>query len=336
MNTWPDVAEPWNAWQQLDRFGAGVVWDESQQLWVVHTPELVSAVANDPGRFSSAVPDERDMVLDFLLTVDPPRHGVDRRLFLRIFGPRLAAATRGSSEIVRWAGASITATRRLDLVAGFCKPVADAVSSLVVGYLDAPELSRDAPADIRMELLRLSARERPEPSDGEAPFEFLRQCLINEGLRPDVAAGRVSGLACSVLIALHGTLSAAIALAFLGVARGTPPDVGEPVKADSPLLGLFRIARTDAFLDGAAIRAGDRLFLAWGAANRVSENGDYSFGVGPHRCPASRLVNSVVSESVVFASSKWRTTLLENPRFTKHSHFRAPESLVCDVEILDA
>ncbi|WP_375504419.1 cytochrome P450 [uncultured Jatrophihabitans sp.] len=93
--------------------------------------------------------------------------------------------------------------------------------------------------------------------------------------------------------------------------------VEESLRLETPLLGLARILKDDAVVDGVTVSAGERVMLLWGAANRdplVFESPEefrvdrdnahkhISFGAGVHRCvgaPLARLEMRVVLEEVL-------------------------------------
>lgn len=144
MLAWLDVTTPEVAWARFAH-REGPTWLSDDQLWVVHSPAQVDAVASDTERFSNAVPGDRNLAFDFLLTVDPPRHGVDRSAFLRRFAPRLHATNTVAPKLAEECAAPIVPSGPVELVDAFCRPLAAAVGQKVIGRLDPVELSEHAP-----------------------------------------------------------------------------------------------------------------------------------------------------------------------------------------------
>lgn len=159
----------------------------------------------------------------------------------------------------------------------------------------------------------------------------LLEDLVSGGTERDVAAARITGLACAVMVALHDTLAAAVALALLRVARlGSPASIAA-VEFDTPLLGLYRVAQADVRLGEAIVAQGDLLFVAWAAAAYQSGDARYLYGAGPHRCPAATLSDAVVASALQYASTHWDLELLHRPLFAELPHLRIPTALVCEV-----
>jgi cytochrome P450 len=310
------------------------MWEPAAGVWLAHDPEQVEEIARATSTFSSAVPGERDSLYDFLLTVDPPRHTDDRRSFLRHFGTRMSHAVEAVPFTVSDV-ADRVAPGPVDLMASLCRPIGQRLSAEVLGWVDVEELSAAPMAiweELRRSLGEQSSRDRREAS----PLMAIVHELDTGGLAPEVSRGRVAGLAVAMQLALEQTLPAAIGLALARLAAGQTVSETHPVASDTPLLGLYRIATRDVQMGPAHIRRGDRLFLAWAAANSETEMGrDFSYGIGAHRCPAAWLGDKVVRTATEYVGRQWNLELLEPPTFRPHQHFRSPDSLVCMVNKLD-
>jgi cytochrome P450 len=331
MPDWPDVADPQRSWTQLEACPSPT-WLDREQTWLVHAPDQVEQVARDVKSFSNSVPGPRRMELDFLLTVDPPQHRLERAAFQRHFGVRIRAAAASSFATVAALAATVRSRDVVDLVPAFCRPLGAAVSDRIVGHLD-PTIFNAAPSGIRSELHRLfDLRQQRAEQDASMPFHDLLQELRDAGVPAEVAGGRVAGLACAILIAAEDTLPAGAALALARIAAGDEVDPRTPLACDPPILGLYRVARQPATLGDVRIREGQRLFVSWAAANRASDTGAYTYGIGVHRCPAAGLVDRTVGAVAAHAQAHWRLELAEPVRFRVHAHLRAPTALRCRLE----
>lgn len=328
MDEWLSVATPAVTWKQLVA-NPRPVWVAEKSLWLVHVPAQVERVACDPRTFSSAVPGERRLDCDPLLTVDPPQHTRDRYEFVHRFGPRIRRARRRALESARQLVSELPSSVELDLVSAFCRPLGAIVGDEVVGTI-RPDAFNVAPSSVYRELERLaSLRERP---DRDTPIEEMRDALCAGGVTPERAAGRAAGLACALLVACEETLPAGIALTLARVAGGDTTRAPRPLMADTPLLGLYRVARRAATVGGVRMRRGEQVFLAWAAANARGGTFDYTYGFGPHRCPAAGLVDAVVGGAVSELVTRAAVTLLDPVEYHAHSHFRAPVALRCRME----
>lgn len=326
MASWPDTAAPRTTWQQL-RGAECPVWIPDQETWLIHRPEHVEQVARDPAAFSNAVPSPRRMEHDYLLTVDGARHRQQRAAFLRYFGPRISAATATAPQTVHGVVSTLDSEDPVELVEKLCLPLGRAASRQIVGSVDETDLVR-ADAETLVELRRLLGN-RDVPSDAGSPSSELLRRLIDDGATATVASSQVAGLLCALLVAAEDTLPAAFALALQRSLAGEKVPRRHPLAVDTPLLGLFRVCRRATSVGDIRIPAGDRLFVAWAAANHAATAHDYTFGVGVHRCPAANAVNELVTALVTCVHASLTLRLVQPVEFEPHSHVRRPRALTC-------
>jgi cytochrome P450 len=319
------MADPRATWQQLAEAGTPV-WFEHESCWLVHRPGDVRNAARTPDVFANQVSGSRNLRHDFLLTTDGERHRHDRRAFIRRFAGRLAAAESAATAVVGPRLARLPASGGVEMFSEFCVPIAAEVADMVIGRLDE-ELLLGAAPEVAATLAGMIS-DRARSSTDESPVALLAGDLREAGCDRETADTRAGVLACSILMALQETLASAVALTCLAIGHGERIDPQQPLKARSPLLGLFREAMQDTQLGGAQIRRGQIVMLAFDAASFASTE-DFSFGVGEHRCPAASLANAVVNASVAAVSSVGRLRIAEPPRFGPHSHFRIPDRLEC-------
>lgn len=328
---WPSVRTPSKSWRELAK-AEGPVWCPERRIWLVHRAEDINAVCSNPEVFSNQVAGERNLNYDFLLTVDPPRHTLDRTNFLRCFGPTLRRAYAQVPQLVADGGNALASGNEIDLVADFCHPLGQAVAESVLGC-PIPDPESGDLSD-RAEQLLANCDSAPGIDVG-TPLRQLRDKILGYS-SSDEAMGRTRGLAAAMLVACETTLPAAVALAIWNDAQpgGWGPCVPprSPLIADTPLLGLFRSVTRRAEVGGTTFRAEDDLFLCFGAANLASRTSgscrDYSFGVGIHSCPARRLVERTVAASVEYAHRSFAVrSELGQLDVREHGHLREPTSL---------
>jgi cytochrome P450 len=92
-----------------------------------------------------------------------------------------------------------------------------------------------------------------------------------------------------------------------------PRFVEETLRLESPVQGLFRVARQAVIIDGIEVPAGAKLFLAFGAANRDpgqfpcpaqldidrrNAHTHVAFGSGPHRCVGQMLARKELAIAI--------------------------------------
>jgi len=308
--------------------------------WVVHRPEHVDEAASLPGIFSSSVDGPRDKTLDFLLTVDPPRHGADRALVLELLAGPLRRARRNALSFAASAAASLPARQSVDLVADFAQPLAAHVACDLLGL---PASAHRPLLDLVRTLVSAAAPESPPAPSAWTIPELVATSPVLVGLSNALARSvdrgqaMAEGFAAAVAVAAVDTTSAMLALslrAALYAPLVSPDGHLPPALLETPLLGLYRQLLSPAILGGVELRSGERVLLAWALAQRHLEArgapGSYLFGRGDHTCPARSLAWTVVSAGLSAAAARVRvmdigaapTPLRDTPY-----HFQALSSL---------
>lgn len=317
-------------WFHPEHDGAG--------FWAVTRHADVVQVSRDQAKYSSwlggvMLPDSDPDLLAgsrlMMLYQDPPEHTLYRRLVSRSFTPRAAEAWRQRIERL--------AVRIVDAVAPrgeceFVSEVAGEMPSLVVGELmgipsdDArrlyhltevmhsadPSLTDEERLSAVMEMhayaSQTASAKRRDPADdlatalvaasvdgetlSEDQFNWFFLLLVNAGgdTTRNLLAGGVEALLDdpAQLAALRQRPDALM-----------PTAVEELLRWVSPVVHMRRTARVDAELGGQHIRAGDKVVVFYGAANRDesvwpdadtldlsrSPNPHIAFGGGgPHMC----------------------------------------------------
>jgi cytochrome P450 len=291
----------------------------------------------------------------FLGELDAPLHPRIRRLLLRGFTPAAASrAEEWTRANVRRRIAAVVAAGGGDLMAQLAIPLPGSVAAHELGI---PEDLHDELMHWCNELLHSTwpthgktergdgidgafpeltsildaeiAKRRRDEVDAEADLLALMvQTVDEDGWRIDER--HVRTLAVNIMA---GSLSASFMIGNLlyrylhdadGFARQIRDDlslipvaVDESLRHESPVMFLFRTARTETVLGGCPIHEGDHVMLGIGAANRDGEvyaepeefrldrHGEpehLAFGSGPHLCLGdhlTRMVGRVVLEEIL-------------------------------------
>ncbi len=317
--------------------------------WVLSRFDDVYRAARDTTTFSSAngltFQDETAALglLPTIVMMDPPEHTRYRSLVSRDFTPRRVAQLENAvREFVRDRVAHLRELGSGDLVEELARRVPTFV---VAHYLGVPDDDRArfdawtvalvqaqdsddllsagaALADLYGYFAELVARRRVEPADD----------MLSTALRetPDIADAHLLGYAFVMMLGGNDTATGLLAgtaelltdrmderRRLLESPALVPGAVEELLRLTSPVQGLCRVATRDVTVDGTTIRAGDRVLLCYGAANRDprefgpdAEELDVarqvgrilSFGTGPHYClgsHAARLQGRIVLEELL-------------------------------------
>jgi cytochrome P450 len=349
-----DMTNPHRRWPALRR--SPPTYSTQLRSWLVTRAADIRTVAEDPGRYSSAVGPARDPASEFLLTVDGPRHSDDRAVFLAAFMtvlPRIRAAIPNDARRLR---DTLPIGQPIDLLHAYLRPLCATVAqNLFQCDVDVvPALDRWA-----TDLLHPQRNARYLEESGtwvqqaiasdatSALLHAIAADLTRRGRRADEITAQCHFLTTAVLVATIDTLSCAAALAVWRLLSGSAQTAGPEaapmdrrrvsclLRSDTPLQGLYRMATAQSRLGAASVARGDQLYLAWGSANQEMELAgsptDFTFGIGPHQCPARGLVLEVIRVTLSVLHEGDRLLQLPPgwlPRFATHTHFRRMTSLV--------
>jgi hypothetical protein len=305
-----------------------VAWCEDSGMHVLSRYEDVRRALLDPATYSSAqgiMPNGFVGEVPMLLTIDPPRHDAVRKTVQRAFAPQRLKQLEGQvREIVRSRIAALLAEGGGDLYHGLAVPIPVGVIAALLGVevedqkdfvrcCDAIVTGLDGTGEealgAQRELLRYFERVFPERREHPAGD------LISE-LLPEVDSGAISeaellGLCFLILVAGTETTTNALSTmlvildrrrdlrARLGAERGAiKRAVEEFLRYETPVQGLSRLLTRDLELHGRKLRAGERVHLLYGSANRDERafehpeeldvtrdpNPHLTFGFGVHFC----------------------------------------------------
>lgn len=327
-----------------------------QGAWMPTRYRDVVAVAHDTEHFSS-----RDVqVLPFEgldhqpasppITSDLPEHTWQRRLILPFFSPRAVERYEQSTRrLCKELMAAITAPGRhhADAAVEYAQQIPPRIIAEVIGVpdddidtfigwvralLENGPYAPDERLSARKEMLTYFyglLEDRKERRRDDLTSYLLDQRMDGQPLRD----GHIVGTLTLLLVAGIDTTWSSIGSALLHLA--THPDdrrrlVAEPelmdaaveelLRAYSPVT-MARVVATDTDIGGQPVRGGDRVLLAFPAANRDPEqferpdevildrahNRHIAFGVGIHRCAGSNLARMEMKVAI----TEWLAALPE-------------------------
>lgn len=307
-------------------------------FFVVTGAREVGSIAKDDDTFSSAVEGlGATMVLPALTGAtaplfesDRPAHTVWRRAMQPFFTPAAAAGHEaGIRRVAREVLDGLAPRGRADLVADFAAVVSSLVTSTLLGI---PEADRAGTAALVRRLFAAT-----DPAEAAAAGERLAEVLTGmvrerrgapvRDVFGAVVNAAVDGVPATdgellkhgFLMFAAGTLTSADTIANTAYALCSDERLRARVTADRTLLAAVveesvrhesavaatgRTARRDTRLAGEDLKAGDRLLLLWGSANRdraLFEDGDrfrldrprptrhLGWGAGAHHCLGKHL-----------------------------------------------
>jgi len=311
-------------------------------IWVLTRYRDVDYASRNPLLFSSAIggpqiwdfpPVELERTRSGMMGMDPPRHTQFKRLVLPPFQPKSLRAFE--AEIERMA------IKIVDSVAdrGECEFVFDVASRLPVytfcvlmgipehdheyvfrigNALADMERGQDIPA-LQQELaaysLRLAAEKEQNPDssmlsayvNGRVDGERLTPAEIAMFFGTIAVAGHETTRNTAVhFIRLMNQFSEQYALLRSNPDQYLPGAIDEVLRFSPPVLGFRRTASQDVQIGDTHIKAGEKVYLAYGAANRdpamfadpdrfdvtrANAGRHLSFGIGQHVCLGARLAN---------------------------------------------
>jgi cytochrome P450 len=307
--------------------------------WLPTRYDDVVAIAHDVERFSSSeilvaprVEDNapEDGIKAPPITSDPPEHHWARRLILPAFSPKSVARYEDySRELCRSLAEGIAAAGRGDGAEGYAQQIpvrviarmlgvdegrADEFTGWVRGVLEFGATDPERRKAARQSIIEFFT-EQVEDRKREPRDDLLTELLAAEVDGRPVPERHVIGTCNLILVAGIDTTWSAIGSAIWHLATH-PEDrrrlVAEPqllptameelLRAYAPVT-MARLVTDDVEVRGQCIHAGDKVLMAFPAANRDpeafpdadrvvldrAENRHVAFGVGIHRCAGSNL-----------------------------------------------
>lgn len=309
-------------------------------FWAVTSAELVSEASKMPETFSSHAggimindfpPEELEFFRTMILVMDPPQHSFYRKLVGGLFTPKRAALWRQSI------GDTVRSILDEACELGECNLVED-IAGKLPSYVIAELVGIPRADGVRLYQWTEIMHSAPDAVTDEQRFEAMRNIVgYAAQVRADKLANPADDLASRLVAAeidgrrlteqefasfflllinaggdttrnLIGAATATLLrmpdkLAWLRESRDRmPAAVEELLRFHSPVIYMRRTATADAELGGTRIKAGDKLALYYGAANRDpaafpepdelvldrTPNEHYAFGGGgPHFCLGS-------------------------------------------------
>ena len=307
--------------------------EESGGYWMLSRFDDVRAALKDWETYSSAqgcfLPDLGFRSLG--LELDPPEHGVYRRLYVAIGGrpvveenedklAGLAArvvdefAARGGGDAVEQIS-EVLPVEGIALMAGLSASTAGVVRAMTVEAWKRMSTDPDALTPLTQVLLDEVASRR-----GQASSDFVTTLANAEVFDRPITDEEVGNILVSAIIAGHETTMNASANLMLELARDRElqgrlreePElishvVEESLRHRAPVHLFFRTLTKDVTLHGTEMRASDKVAILYASANRdpdrfgpdsdefVPEREDVShvsFGWGIHRCVGAPLAQA--------------------------------------------
>lgn len=312
--------------------------------------------------------------------LDPPAHGRVRSVLTRGFTPRAVTAYEPVVEsVVAGVLDQLAGRAEFDLVADYAMqipirailavmdiPVQDHPAvmgwvqqgfTLFVGYRGAADSELVACARGQDEyteyVARLIAARRARPGQDLVSAIIGRsddgQCLTDDEIATQIMTMIGAGFETTAN-AIANTANALLRLpaawpAFAAGRLELPAVVREGLRLDSPILGLFRVAKADTAVGAVRIPAGDMVLLLIASANHdESVYGDparfqperrhppasLSFGAGPHYCigaPLALLELRVALTALARAYPGLRLATPDPPGYRPMSQFRGIDRL---------
>jgi cytochrome P450 len=315
-----------------------------------------------------------------LLTMDPPDHTRLRRMLAPVFTPRAIDALQPRiTAVVKAALADLGQAGEVDVIADIGYPIPLAVmcelldvdiegaqllrteTSKLVGILEfdpdeeAVLAAEEATASLALYLLPILGDRRVRPGEDLAS-QLLR--LGDDGGSGDPALGLDEVLATCILLltAGHETTASLIGNGVLtlmqhpdqlALLQGDPalikPAIEEMLRFECPAKIVGRTSLIDRQLGGQTIRAGQRVLVLLGAANRDpvqfrdpecfditrTPAPHLAFGAGPHFCLGAALSRAETQETLrrlLPLLTEWRLAP-EAPAWRASDTFRALDKL---------
>jgi cytochrome P450 len=318
--------------------------------WAVSRYDDVRAVACDHARFSSSggvyvppVSEHRFPPIDY----DPPEHTVFRKLIAPLTS---ASAARGMEPHIQSIADRLVDgfadAGRAELVEQLAVPLpldviirlyrlgpehTEAIRAYSLEFLDhaSGEAGQRVIAQVADYWMRIFRERRAHPQD-----DFISE-LVSMNAKLDVPDEVLANMMFILTYAGHDSTALGLGNMLLYLAEhpevqehlardeaAIPRAVEEILRYEAPLHWFPRVATEDTVVSGQRIRAGERVMLLFGSANRDPEvfdradevvidrspNRHLAFGAGIHACPGMALARAEIAIAV-------RTLLRRVPRF---------------------
>lgn len=330
------MADPYPVFAQL-RDEHPVLHAEARGMWVVSRYEDVRAVLLDAATFASGegtVPTGFVSAKPMMISQDPPYHTHLRNAVHLRFTPRRMQQLEGFiRRTTRELLEAIDPATEVDLFSALTDPLPVAVITelLGIGFEDRREFSRHASAIIHAE-----QNEGPTAEEGIAwIYAYLEKVLperearpgddlVSRLLHPPASEPKLSldelvGFCALLLMAGTETTTNALGNAVVLLAQNPsvreqlvvrpealPRAVEECLRLESPVPGLSRVTTRDVALHGVTIPKGERVHMAFAAANRDERvfpdaetfvpdrhpNAHLAFSLGIHFCLGASLARA--------------------------------------------
>ena len=357
-------------------------WSDDNGLWILSRFEDVFAAAQDWRTFTSTsgnlideLPGRTGATLG---TTDPPRHDRLRALAAAAFARKnMAALVEPTRELAKSALATALEKPVFDYIADFSSKVTVGLLFQLLGLpeSDAAEIRRKVVLSISTDKKKRGRNEeqiaafadisRFITEEVESRRAEPRDDLITALATAEIDGDRLSDrevVLTTATFVMAGVESLSSFMSMFALNLHDYPDARRRVVANAELMPLAieeslrfntsaqrfkRVATRDVELHGKTIKAGDRVALAYGAANRDwrkfrnpdvydierRPQGHLGFGAGPHFCLGSNMGRLVTQEAMrVFleAVPEYHLTV-EKLAWTPSSNFRSPVALPFEV-----
>ena len=368
-----------DAWYARLHEGGPVHYNRERRIWIISRYEDVrgSARAHDTLSSADSITPARNNRLPMMIAMDRPEHSRLRRIVARQFTHEAIGRRRPSVEhIVREAFDAVPAGEPFDGVAHLSGPIpVEVIAELLgipredrarfrdwsdrvvvaFGVVTYSALAREIGSIWRSTIALRAYLTAAIAERRTAPRDDLLSHLIASSEEGRLTEEEVFWFAFLLLVAGNETTTSLIGGMLLAFARNPdqydrvredpsriPAVVEESLRYVSPIQGLYRTALTDHAVDGATIPAGERVLLAFGAANRDPRrypepdrfladrdaSDHIGFGSGIHFClgaQLARLEATVFLEQLVERAS--RVELAGEPVWTGNPSLRGVASL---------
>jgi cytochrome P450 len=374
----PEIdADPFPAYQRL-REQYPCYWSESGRFWILSRYDDVFNAAQQWETYSSAQGNLIDEIPSrpgaTLGTTDPPRHDRLRALTQAAFAKRnLEYLIEPTTEIAGRAIDRIRAQRRFDFVAEFANEITVGVLFLMLGLPppDRAEIRRKVVLSVSTDKTlrgRNAEHDRAFKDIGDFIAEQveLRRRQPQDDLITRLAEAEIDGdrlserevVLTTTMFVIAGIESLSSFMSILALNLHDHPDARLRVARDASLIApaieeslrfntsaqrFKRVTTRDVELHGQRMRAGDKIVLAFGSANRDwrkfndpdrydidrRPQGHLGFGSGKHFCIGSqmaRLVTETATRSFLERIPDFRRTG-DVVEWNSSSNFRMPVAL---------